>query len=537
MDRRRAPPGMFQNMSENRWTPHTVRHHTEYESAQTLPSTAPNFSAMNSPNLTAGPAPASPARRLPGRDAATLWSDLLPLCDLLALLVTLSLGVFMQSRGWLFRATHDNPLALAQAGFSAALLAPFILYDKNFGEISGQHLRNSRISTFLTRFAIFMAIVLVLSQFHRSFAPFSTGVVVAGLAVAFVVTAAVRLAFARLVLRLHRQGHLTQQVAVFGAGPAGDRLVQVLQRHHPEAITVLGVFDDRMRRPQDAAMPPLGDLERLIELARVQPLDWIVLTLPASAETRLAEITQRLAVLQVPIALCPGDLDLDLPVGASARLGGNVAVSMLADRPLGRRDALVKGGVDLVVGGLMTLLLLPVLLLIAVVVKLDSPGPAIFRQRRHAVNGQEFDIFKFRTMRWAEATPGAPLQQTSRQDRRVTAVGRFLRASSLDELPQLFNVMRGEMSLVGPRPHAVNMRTEDRLGHEITQSYAQRNRVKPGITGWAQINGARGATDTTSQLKRRVELDLHYIDNWSLLLDLRILARTVKEVVRSSDAY
>jgi Undecaprenyl-phosphate glucose phosphotransferase len=466
-----------------------------------------------------------------------LWSDLLPLCDLLALLLTLTLGVFMQTHGWLSAATLKNPLELAQASFSAALLAPFILYDRHFGAIPDRHLRRSRLSTFLTRFALFMAIVLVLSQFHRTFAIFSAEVVIAGLSIAFVVTAAVRLAFSRLILRLRRQGHLTQHVAVFGAGPAGDRLVQVLQRHHPEAITVLGVFDDRMTRRQDVVMPPLGDLARLIALARQQRLDWIVLTLPASAEARLAEITQSLAVLQVPIALCPADLDLDLPFGASARLGGDVAVSLLADRPLRRRDELVKGGVDLVVGGLLTLMLLPLLLLIAAVVKLDSPGPAIFRQRRHAVNGQEFNIFKFRTMRWEKVPPGAALEQTSRQDRRVTPVGRFLRASSLDELPQLFNVMRGEMSLVGPRPHAVNMRTEDRLGPEITQAYAQRNRVKPGITGWAQINGARGATDTTSQLKRRVELDLHYIDNWSLLLDLRILARTFKEVVRSTDAY
>jgi lipopolysaccharide/colanic/teichoic acid biosynthesis glycosyltransferase len=153
------------------------------------------------------------------------------------------------------------------------------------------------------------------------------------------------------------------------------------------------------------------------------------------------------------------------------------------------------------------------------------------------VNGQEFDIFKFRTMRWVANPVGSTLEQTARHDKRVTSVGRFLRATSLDELPQLFNVLRGEMSLVGPRPHAVNMRTEDRLGCEITETYAQRHRVKPGITGWAQINGARGATDTTSQLKRRVELDLHYIENWSLMLDLRILVRTFKEVVRSTDAY
>jgi len=228
---------------------------------------------------------------------------------------------------------------------------------------------------------------------------------------------------------------------------------------------------------------------------------------------------------------------LTVPYRTIDYVGDSVPVSLLADRPIKRWDAVTKAAEDFLIGGIVTVLLLPVLAVIALVIKLNSPGPIIFKQRRHAVDNREFDIYKFRTMRWNPAAATENLKQTSRHDDRVTRVGRFLRASSLDELPQLFNVLKGDMSLVGPRPHAVDMRTEDRLGSEITDMYAHRHRVKPGITGWSQVNGARGATDTTAQLRRRVELDLHYIENWSLLLDLKILALTTREVLKRTNAY
>jgi lipopolysaccharide/colanic/teichoic acid biosynthesis glycosyltransferase len=197
----------------------------------------------------------------------------------------------------------------------------------------------------------------------------------------------------------------------------------------------------------------------------------------------------------------------------------------------------VKATEDVLLGGLTTLLLLPLMGLICVAIKLGSPGPVLFRQRRHALDNREFEIYKFRTMVATAPGDAAPLRQTSRDDARVTRIGRFLRSTSLDELPQLFNVLKGEMSLVGPRPHAVDMRTENRLGADITDLYAHRHRVKPGITGWSQVNGARGATDTTAQLQRRVALDLYYIENWSLPLDLEILLRTCVVVLNRANTY
>ena len=280
-----------------------------------------------------------------------------------------------------------------------------------------------------------------------------------------------------------------------------------------------------------------GTLAQLIELAATRRIDWIVLTIPQAPAPRLHAIAQRLNVLAVPIGLCPDLVDAVGLRGGVGTLGGSVPVQRLADRPIGRWDAVAKGAEDLLLGGLITLLLLPLLALIALAVRLDSPGPVIFRQRRHALDNREFDIFKFRSMTWNPAAASAGLQQTARGDARITRVGRFLRASSLDELPQLFNVLQGTMSLVGPRPHATDMRTEQRLGADITDLYAHRHRVKPGITGWAQVNGARGATDTTAQLARRVELDLDYIEHWSLLLDLKILLKTPRSVFKATNAY
>jgi lipopolysaccharide/colanic/teichoic acid biosynthesis glycosyltransferase len=197
----------------------------------------------------------------------------------------------------------------------------------------------------------------------------------------------------------------------------------------------------------------------------------------------------------------------------------------------------LKSTKDLLLASLITILLSPLLVLIALAIRIDSRGPILFRQRRHGLNSSEFDIYKFRTMHVSPGTTGTSLQQTTRNDPRITRIGGFLRKWSLDELPQLFNVIEGSMSLVGPRPHAVNMRTETQLGHEITDVYLHRHRVRPGITGWSQVNGCRGATDTVEQLRRRIELDLFYVDHWSLLFDLKILTMTSRVVLRATNAY
>jgi Undecaprenyl-phosphate glucose phosphotransferase len=481
---------------------------------------------------------ARPARGMSKRSLATLASDLLPLSDFLCVLLAASLSTLLYVQ-WLAApglapgfGSDFGPSALI-----AAALASFILYDKRFGAVASRGQMSALVRSHALRFALFTGVVLALGGISRMLDFIPAGWLGIWFAASLLLTAFTRVLVAQAVRRLQRQGVLTEVVAVVGAGPVADRLVQALRQTRPESIELLGVFDDKVVGAVPGAIKSAGTLAQLIELGKTRKIDWILLTLPPTAEQRVLSMVQRLKALSVPIGLCLPNVGLTVPYRTIGYVGDDVPVNLLADRPIKRWDAMVKGAEDYLIGGVVTLLLLPVFALIAVAIKLDNPGPVIFRQRRHAFNNHEFYIYKFRTMRWDPAAETEALKQTSRHDERVTRVGRFLRASSLDELPQLFNVLKGDMSLVGPRPHAVNMRTEDRLGHEITGIYAHRHRVKPGITGWSQVNGSRGAVDTTAQLHRRVALDLHYIENWSLLLDIRILVLTCREVIKRTNAY
>lgn len=447
------------------------------------------------------------------RDPQSLASDLLPLADALCLLAAASLASVLLA-AW---HTPGPAQPFGAAGWMGALVAPFVLYDPRFGRSASVGRASTLLGSHALRFGVFAAAVLLLG----SLGPVTFAVAGAGLALwlalGLLSTALLRAATAAALRRLQRQGRLSEAVAVVGAGAAADRLLHRLRADRPGRIDLLGVFDDAPA--PTGATPVTGSIAQLIALGRSRPIDWILLAEPTADAPGWQATLQRLRVLPVRIGLFP------LPAG------------LLAERPIERWNGVVKAAEDRLLGGLLTLLLLPLLAVIALAIRLDSPGPVLFRQRRHALNNDEFDIFKFRSMRWDAPAEGDALTQTTRGDARITRVGRVLRASSLDELPQLFNVMQGSMSLVGPRPHATQMRTEQRLGCEITAQYAHRHRVKPGITGWAQVNGARGATDTTAQLQRRVELDLHYIEHWSLWLDLKILALTWRAVVRRTNAF
>jgi Undecaprenyl-phosphate glucose phosphotransferase len=460
--------------------------------------------------------------------------------DLVCLIVAGLLSTLICSHCWLTSLSLTPRLGgdgVLQTTLVAAVLAPFILYDKRFGSIASGGQFVTLVRSHALRFLSFAAVVWVLGALSQSLGNFPRGWLALWFVASVLLTSLLRVLVARYMRHLQRRGVLTEVIAVVGAGPIADRLVQMLRQTRPQSIDILGVFDDSISRAAPGALQRAGGtLAQLIEIGKTRKIDWILLALPPASEHRMLSMVQRLKALSVPIALCPQHIELAAPSLPIGYLANSVPVSLLADRPIQRWDAVVKGAEDLIIGGIITISLLPVLALIALAIRLDGPGPIIFKQRRHALNNREFDVYKFRTMRWSDPVIDS-LRQTSRNDSRITRIGRLLRSSSLDELPQLFNVLKGEMSLVGPRPHAVDMRTEERLGHEITDMYAHRHRVKPGITGWSQVNGARGATDTTAQLQRRVELDLHYIANWSLLLDLRILALTARVVIGRTNAY
>jgi Undecaprenyl-phosphate glucose phosphotransferase len=349
-----------------------------------------------------------------------------------------------------------------------------------------------------------------------------------------------RLALARGIRAMIRRGRLRDVVAVVGGGQLADRLVTHLTTLHSRSpdrcpVEVVGIFDDRSDRLPAECRRTTGGLDDLITLGKEGVIDRIVITLPWSAEQRLLEIRNKLQALAIDISLCPDGIAFSSPARQKAEFG-DLPLLSLAERPLHRWDAVTKRVEDVVLASLALLVFGPMMGFIALAIKLDSTGPALFCQRRHGLNNREIDVYKFRTMR-TDMTDQSGGVQTRRGDARITRLGAILRRTSLDELPQLLNVLKGDMSLVGPRPHPVGMKTKEKLCHEIVKTYVHRHRVKPGITGWAQVHGYRGATSEPEHLIGRVEFDLYYIENWSLLLDLKILMKTVTSIATTDNAF
>jgi Undecaprenyl-phosphate glucose phosphotransferase len=339
----------------------------------------------------------------------------------------------------------------------------------------------------------------------------------------------------RALTRLARRGDFQTRLAIYGTGALAERISA--QLFNPgSSIIFAGAFDDRAKHDRAAATGPgrLGGLDELIALGRAGKVDQVIIALPQSADRRSAEVARRLE--QLPISLhivthIAGDL-VDTSASHHVSALGTIGLLDIKTKPLADWGRYVKSAEDYVIGAIALLLALPVMLAVAIAIKLDSPGPIFFKQRRHGLNRRVINVLKFRSMTVQEN--GSTISQVNRDgDIRITKVGAFLRKSSLDELPQLINVLRGEMSLIGPRPHALVH--DDQYG-EMLERYANRHQVKPGMTGWAQVNGFRGPTETPDKMQSRVDCDLAYIDRWSLWLDLKILALTVLVGFRHKNA-
>ena len=327
------------------------------------------------------------------------------------------------------------------------------------------------------------------------------------------------------VRRMRRSGRLIPNIVVVGATQNAERLIaRAMERRD---VAVLGVFDDRKGRMAEAlhGVPFLGDTSDLVGHRIMPYVDQVVITVSSTAQARVRTLVDKLRVLPNDITLF---VDLGLKDAEAATL------SRLADIPLAHlsghhadaRRAFAKRAQDLVVGTTALILGAPVMALVALAVKLDSPGPVFFRQTRHGFNNEEIVVWKFRSMRH-DMRDEAGSRQVVVDDDRVTRVGRFIRQTSLDELPQIFNVLKGEMSLVGPRPHALKMKTGAVESARLVAEYAHRHRIKPGMTGWAAIQGSRGPVDTPERVRRRVALDIEYIERQSFWLDLYIMLMTL----------
>lgn len=337
---------------------------------------------------------------------------------------------------------------------------------------------------------------------------------------------------------LKRQGVFDQRAAIFGAGEQGARLAHYILGHDKLTLALTGFYDDRAadRLNVDKLPVPLqGNLQNLVAAIRRGEIDQVIVALPWSADSRLKIVVEQLAMTPVRIRLAP-DMVSFMFAQRPVVLLGEVPVMTLFERPISGADHAVKWLEDRLIAAIALVLLAPLLAIIAVAIKLDSKGPVFFRQPREGFNNQPFLVWKFRSM-FAERNQLDDIVQASRHDPRVTRVGAFLRRTSLDELPQLINVLTGSMSIVGPRPHAPSTRAGGRLFSDVVSSYAARHKVKPGITGWAQVCGWRGETDTEDKLVKRLEHDLYYIENWSLWFDIYIVIRTVFTVLAQRAAY
>lgn len=332
-----------------------------------------------------------------------------------------------------------------------------------------------------------------------------------------------------MLSRWQKDGRLARRIAVLGAGQTASVLARRLQAHGEEAA-VVGLFAESSGAAR--AGENTGNLDLLTSLANAGEVDEVILAPSDDPSTDLRQIMTRLAQTQVEVKIYPQLPNLGFPVQGFSKVAGISALTIQA-RPLAGWGAPLKRAEDIVLTSILLVLLAPLLLLVAVLIKLDSPGPVIFRQERHGFNNNRFRVFKFRTMHH-EPDPDPSVPQARRNDPRVTRVGAVLRSTSLDELPQLFNVLRGDMSLVGPRPHATAH--NDKYA-PLIDGYLARHRVRPGMTGWAQVNGWRGETDTLEKMRNRLEHDLFYIANWSLLLDLKVLLLTLPVIMRGTNAY
>jgi len=450
-----------------------------------------------------------------------------------ALLASLGLGIYAQYVG----GAHDIvyvPLVLA-----ATIFANVLFNAGQTHSISAYRTLGRQSGRVLAAWALVIVAISVSVFMLKASDHVSRFWLISWFASGAVVLVAFRLSLRAVVMRWTQDGRLKRRTVIVGGGSDAQTLIEAIARGANHDIALIGLFDDRVddRSPEMVAgVPKLGKVADLIEFARRTRVDLVIVSMPLSAEKRVLEMLKQLWVLPVDIRLSAHMSQLRFTSKAYSYVG-DVPVFDMLDRPITDWNVVFKWIFDKAVGLLALVLLSPVMVGTAIAIKLDSPGPVLFRQKRHGFNNELIEIFKFRSM-YTDSTDQGAARLVTKGDPRVTRVGRFIRKTSIDELPQLFNVLMGQLSIVGPRPHALQAKAANQLYHEAVDGYFARHRVKPGITGWAQINGWRGETDTLDKIMQRVHHDLYYIEHWSILLDLYILFMTPFSLFsKSENAY
>lgn len=337
-----------------------------------------------------------------------------------------------------------------------------------------------------------------------------------------------------LVGALSAAGLFSLNIVIVGATKAAEKLVADAQLSGD--LNILGIFDDRLSRApnQIGGVQVIGDLDALMSWPQLPGVDRVIVTVSSAAQSRVKHLVEKLRAMPNKLVLAIDMQGFDADGTTIGRIG-NQPVAYVSGAPEDARRAFWKRMQDIGIGALALLLLSPVMIMVAIAIKLESKGPVFFRQTRHGFNNQPFKCWKFRSMR-TDMTDHKAAQQVQKNDPRVTAVGRFIRKTSLDELPQLFNVLFGNMSLVGPRPHAIGMKTGNIESEKLVADYAHRHRIKPGMTGWAAINGSRGPVDTSEDVEQRVAYDVAYIKGAGFWFDIYIMAMTIPSLLGDKEA-
>ncbi|MDX8394630.1 MAG: undecaprenyl-phosphate glucose phosphotransferase, partial [Mariprofundales bacterium] len=375
-----------------------------------------------------------------------------------------------------------------------------------------------------------VALVLILFAFvTKTSSDFSRVIISSWFVVGFVFLFLAHCSRRLILQNIRAKGKNTKTAIIIGAGDLGRKLAKKIAKSPWMGINILAFFDDRQKTPA-LNIPFLGSGDDGIEYVRNNRVDIVYLALPMRSAERMKELALLLENSTAAVYLLPDIFMFDLLHTRVHELDGMPILS-LCDTPLVGASQFIKRFEDLFLSVIILLMISPLMIIIAAIIKYTSPGPIIFKQRRYGLNGDNVVVWKFRSMKTCEDS--GTIKQATQNDSRVTPIGKLLRRSSMDELPQFFNVIQGRMSIVGPRPHAISHNEEYRV---LIKGYMWRHKVKPGITGWAQVNGWRGETEELYKMEKRVEYDLWYIRNWSLLLDIKIILKTiVSEIFRKSD--
>ena len=492
-----------------------------------MPSTAPSRIASLSPAKAPAAALPRPAQQVPIRfqRASTLtlgWNNILQLIG--ALLDPAVLVISLWITGYMAEGALTPPwLILSLVVFSLTMPGTSRL------KLTGWYLARS----IAFDWGIVAALLLFFGYASGYLFAFEPAPLLAWMSLAPVAQFGANVALRHLTPAILALQGEPRRIVIVGINDAGTMLAQELTGNPYAANRLVGFFDDRLadRALRTADPPRLGTLDDLPRFVARERVEAIYISLPMAAQPRIVQLLDALGDTTVSVHFVP-DIFLTELVQGRFDTVGNIPIVTVCESPFSGTNGIVKRVSDVVFATLILILIAPLMLLIALGVRLSSPGPIIFRQRRYGLNGEEILVSKFRSMTVCE--DGEEIRQAQKEDSRITPFGAFLRRTSLDELPQFFNVLQGRMSIVGPRPHAV---AHNELYRKVIKRYMIRHKVKPGITGWAQVNGWRGETDSLDKMKMRVDYDLAYLRNWSLRLDVYIIVKTVFVVLRDRNAY